>query len=559
MAASRIKGLARADPGAADRKLARRIEQVLRHRDVLLDLAALDKSDRRAALERILAADAETLGIERVSYWSIVAGGSAIECEASHRGAPDPAYVGKRLNAENYPTYFAAVLANRPVIANRAQTDPATREFTEGYLKPTGITSMLDVPVWFQGKVVGVICHVHVGPLRNWTAEEIDFASSIADMASIALESARRRELQEELERSLAERDVILKSALVGISFAVNRRHVWVNDTFARMLGYEKEELVGHSSLIHFPDHESWEAFGREAYSVLASGQPYLDERLMKRKDGSLFWCQIAGSAVDPNDLSKGSIWTNVDVTERKRAEEEIQRALEKERELNELKSRFVAMTSHEFRTPLATILSSSELLEHYVERLPAEEKKDLHQSIRASVERMTKMLDDVLVIGRSEAQMLEFKPLPIDLHGFCEGLAGEMRLAAGGKHSLEFSWQGARGMVPVDEKLLRHVLVNLISNAFKYSPQGGAVEFRAQVNGGEASFEVRDQGIGIPAEDQPRLFETFHRARNVGSISGTGLGLAIVKKSLELHGGSISLESSPGNGSRFRVSIPLP
>ena len=338
MAASRIKAPVRADPGATDRKLARRIEQVLRHRDALLDLAALDKSDRRAALERILATDAETLGIERVSYWSIVAGGSAIECEASYvlsRGALDPAYVGKSLNAENYPTYFSAVLANRPVIANRAQTDPATREFTEGYLKPAGITSMLDVPVWFQGKVVGVICHVHVGPLRNWTAEEIDFASSIADMASIALESARRRELQDEFERSLAERDVILKSALVGISFAVNRRHVWVNDTFARMLGYEKEELVGHSSLIHFPDHESWEAFGREAYPALASGRPFVAERLMKRRDGSLFWCQVAGNAVDAGDLSRGSIWTNVDVTERKRAEEEIQRALEKERELN--------------------------------------------------------------------------------------------------------------------------------------------------------------------------------------------------------------------------------
>jgi PAS domain S-box-containing protein len=660
-------------------------EVIRRHRDVLLELAALDKSDRRRALERILAADSGTLGVERVSYWAIVGAGKAIECQASHllsSNGPDAAFVGQRLNASDYPVYFAAVLANRPVVANLAQTDPKTCEFTDSYLKPNGITSMLDVPVWFQGKVVGVVCHVHVGRARMWTAEEIDFASSVAGMVSSTLEAARRRELvdalslseekyrrvvenaseaivvaqdgyiryanpqttklsgfapeellakpfldfihpedrarvrdnyvrrlrgeavdtsyefrihdkhgqmrwininavvldwegrpatlnfltditavrnlQDNLQRSLAERDVILKSALVGISFAINRRHLWVNDTFARMLGYEAYELMGKESVVHFPDRKSWEAFGAEAYPTLAAGRPFMTERLMKRKDGSLFWCQVAGNAVDPKDLSKGSIWTNVDITDRKRAEEEILRALEKEKELSELKSRFVAMTSHEFRTPLATILSSAELLEHYGGQMAPEEKQELHQSIRTGVERMTRMLDNVLVIGRAEAQMLEFKPTLTDLARFCEGLAGEMRLAAGFNHKLDYSYEGARGPVNVDERLLRHVLVNLISNAFKYSPQGGAVDFRVRVQNGAAAFEVADRGIGIPPEDQPRLFETFHRARNVGNISGTGLGLAIVKKSLDLHGGSIRFDSDPGRGTRFEVTIPL-
>jgi PAS domain S-box-containing protein len=669
--------------------LTARIEQhtevIRHHRDVLLELAALDKSNRRVALETILAADAKTLRVERVSYWAIVAHGSAIACQASYllsRNAPDEEFVGRRLNASDYPVYFSAVLANRPVAANRAQTDPKTREFTESYLKPNGITSMLDVPVWLQGKVVGVICHVHVGTPRNWTAEEIDFASSVAAMVSIALEEARRRdlmdalskseekyrrvvenaseaivvaqdgyiryanpqttrlsgyeaeellakpfldfvhaedrervrdnyvkrlrgeptdssyefrildkegrlrwihinavvldwegrpatlnfltditatrELQDNLHRSLAERDVILKSALVGISFAINRRHLWVNDTFARMLGYEAQELMGKESVVHFPDRKAWEAFGAEAYPMLAAGKPFMAERLMKRKDGSQFWCQVMGNAVDPKDLSKGSIWTNVDVTDRKRAEEEILRALEKERELSELKSRFVSMTSHEFRTPLATILSSAELLEHYGGQMSPEDKQELHQSIRTGVERMTRMLDNVLVIGRAEAQMLEFNPALTDLSAFCEGLAGEMQMAAGFNHKLDYTYEGARGRVNVDERLLRHVLVNLISNAFKYSPKGGAVDFCVRVQNGTAAFEVVDRGIGIPPEDQPRLFETFHRARNVGNISGTGLGLAIVKKSLDLHGGSISCDSAPGKGTRFEVTIPL-
>ena len=367
-----------------------------------------------------------------------------------------------------------------------------------------------------------------------------------------------RKELQENLQRSLAERDVILQSTLVGITFSVNRRHLWVNDTFARMLGYERDELIGQVSELHFPDHESWEAFGYTAYRILASGRPCVTERWQKRKDGTLIWCQIYGNYVDPDDLSRGTIWTYLDITERKRAEEDIRRALERERELNDLKSRFVSMTSHEFRTPLATILSSAELLEQYGERLPPEEKRDLQRSIRGAVERMTKMLDNVLTIGKAEANMLNFAPGPTDLAAFCETLADEMRLAAGARLVLEFSYEGARAPVQVDEKLLRHALTNLLSNACKYSPEGGTVEFSARVVDGAALFQVRDHGIGIPPEDQSRLFETFHRARNVGNIAGTGLGLAIVKKSVDLHGGSVDVESRLGEGTCFRVTIPI-
>ena len=670
--------------GELERRIAERTELIRRQSGVLLELAAMDKRTLRPALDTILAADARALGVERVSYWSLEAGAAAIVCESlcTLAGGVDAAFAGTRLAASDYPVYFSAILGNRPVAANRAQSDPATREFAEGYLKPLGITSMLDVPVWFQGKVVGVICHEHVGPAREWSGEDISFASSIASMVSLALEESRwqeaidalarseekyrqvvenaseaiavvqdgriryanpqcsrlsgftleelyvrsfldfvhgddrplvlgnymkrmrgepaessyefriidksgltrwvhinavalewegrpatlnfltdvteRHELQENLRRSLAEREVILKTAPVGISFAANRRHRWVNDAFAAQLGYAKEELMGQNSVMHFEDYEAWEQFGAEAYPVLAAGDTFVAERRMKRKDGSRFWCMVTGNAVDPSDLSRGTIWINVDVTERKRAEEEIRRALEKERELNELKSRFVAMTSHEFRTPLATILSSAELVEHYGGRLPPEEQKDLFQSIRAAVERMTKMLDNVLIIGRAEAQMLEFKPAPTDLAGFCEELAEEMRRSSGAGHVLEYSYDGAESRVNVDEKLLRHVLVNLISNAIKYSPAGGTVEFRVRVTRGDAAFEVADRGIGIPPEDQPRLFETFHRARNVGNISGTGLGLAIVKKSLDLHGGTIRFESAPGRGTRFHVAVPL-
>jgi PAS domain S-box-containing protein len=373
-----------------------------------------------------------------------------------------------------------------------------------------------------------------------------------------SVDITQRRELQESLQRSLAERDVILQSTLVGIAFSVNRRHLWVNETFARMMGFGREELIGQLSLVHFPDLESYETFGYTAYRILASGRPCVTERWQKRKDGTLIWCQIYGNYVDPDDLSKGTIWTYQDITERKHAEEDVRRALEKERELNELKSRFVAMTSHEFRTPLATILSSAELLEQYGDKLPPGEKEELYRSISASVDRMTRLLDNVLTIGRAEASMLEFSPVPTDLARFCAQLAGEMRRSAGGRHTIEFVYEGVRGPVRVDEKLLRHALSNLLSNAIKYSPDGGRIELKVSVDAAEARFEVRDEGIGIPPEDQARLFETFYRARNVGTIAGTGLGLAIVKKSLELHGGSVTVESIPGLGTTFRAQVPL-
>jgi len=668
-----------------ERSIAERTAIIRRNRNVLLELAALDKSNRPLALQAILGAGARTLGVERASYWRLAGDASAIECEMLYvlsRGGADPAFAGIRLTAARYPNYFAAIVANLPVVAPQAQTDPATAEFAPDYLIPRNIASMLDVPVWLRGKVVGVLCHEHVGPAREWTAEDIDFASSAATMISLTLEEARRHELNEalvrseekyrhvvenaneaiviaqdgriryanpqtsrlsgyapeelnakpfldfvyaedkalvadnymkrlrgeqaassydfrivdrqlrvrwlninavsldwegrpatlnfltditetktlqhDLQRNLAEREALLQSALVGITFAVDRRLTWVNETYARMLGYRREELTGQLSRLHFPDEARYEDFGARAYPVLASGKPFECEEQMRRKDGTLIWVHLYGIAVDPADLGRGSIWTNVDITERHRAEEEIRRALVKERELNELKSRFVAMTSHEFRTPLATILSSTELLDRHHDRLPAEERHEILGRIAAGVDRMARMLDNVLTIGRAETDAMDFQPTPLDLPGLCRQLADETLIHAGAGRDIRLDVAAEVATVEMDEKLLRHALGNLLSNAVKYSPPGGRVMFSVRIAGSAAIFEVADDGIGIPREDYERLFEAFHRARNVGNIAGTGLGLAIVKKSVELHGGSIEFSSEVGRGTRFTITLPV-
>jgi PAS domain S-box-containing protein len=372
------------------------------------------------------------------------------------------------------------------------------------------------------------------------------------------LDVTERRALQENLRQSLIERETILKSALVGISLAANRKHLWVNDALERMLGYGKGELVGKSSAEHFADPAAWESFGREAYAALAQGRTYSAERLMKRRDGTTFWCQVSGTALDPFDLAKGTIWTNVDITERKRAEEEIRIALERERELNDMKTRFVSMTSHEFRTPLATIFSSVELIEQYSDRLPAEERADILDNIKVAVRRMTSMLEHVLFIGKADSGNLVFTPAKLNLRDLCRRICEEVSATTKSSHALHFACTGEFAEAWIDERLLRHIVTNLLSNAIKYSPAGGDVTLELTRTGNDALITVSDGGIGIPAADQTRLFETFHRASNVSNIQGTGLGLAIVKRSVDQHGGHIAVWSEQGKGARFTVTLPV-
>lgn len=246
------------------------------------------------------------------------------------------------------------------------------------------------------------------------------------------------------------------------------------------------------------------------------------------------------------------------DITEDKRVQQEILNALQKEKELSELKSRFVSMTSHEFRTPLTTILGSAELLKYYSHNW-SEEKKLLHfDRIHATVRHLTHMLDDMLLIGQAESGRLEFNPAPLDVVELCRRIVEEFRISDRNQHTIVFIDQGQSTIAGMDEKLLRHVLGNLLSNAIKYSPLGTTVHFELILRDGRAIFEIQDQGIGIPQEDQENLFEPFHRAKNVGKISGTGLGLAIVKRTVDLQGGAITVNSEVGIGTTFRVTIPL-
>jgi PAS domain S-box-containing protein len=244
--------------------------------------------------------------------------------------------------------------------------------------------------------------------------------------------------------------------------------------------------------------------------------------------------------------------------TELQKAQAELERALEQERELGELKSRFVTMVSHEFRTPLGIIMSAVELLQHYSDRLPEDEKQRQLQEIQSSTKHMGGLMEQVLLLGRAEAGKLTCKPTPLDLICFAERIIDETQSISNRKCPIKLITEGDITNAAADEALLRHILGNLVANAVKYSPAGEEVVLSLRREGPNAAFAVIDRGIGIPEKDRARLFEAFHRCSNVGDTPGTGLGLVIVKRCVDLHGGILDVESETGRGSTFTVRLPV-
>jgi PAS domain S-box-containing protein len=340
---------------------------------------------------------------------------------------------------------------------------------------------------------------------------------------------------------------------------------VFANDAFARMMGYSREEVIGKTPRILQGPKTNLETL-KNLKEGLKRFEPVRAELVNYRKDGSEVWIELSIFPVGDR-TGHYNYWVGIqrDITLRKQNEAEVQQALTQERELSELKSRFVSTTSHEFRTPLSTILSSADLLEFYAENGGLDKYREHTSRIQNAALSMNNLLSDILVFEKAEANMLQCDPVAIDLRAFCLGLVEEMRLNDKGYHSIEFQVQRRDGILDqklgipcqMDEKLLRHIFSNLLSNALKYSGPGTTVRVLLCCTFDRVTVTVEDEGIGVPMEDQSRLFEPFHRATNVGAISGNGLGLAIAKQAVEAHQGTIKLESQPEKGTRIEVTLP--
>lgn len=243
----------------------------------------------------------------------------------------------------------------------------------------------------------------------------------------------------------------------------------------------------------------------------------------------------------------------NNKLTER---ELELQRALSREKDLNELKTRFVSTASHEFRTPLSSILSSADLIEMY-EREDQKEKREKHiNRIKSSVKMLTNILNDFLSLSKIEEGKLQANVAEFGVGDVFERVEEELRYVAKAGQKVNFREMDGPIVLISDKKIVTNILINLVNNALKYSDED--VECTATLDGDFVVIKVRDRGIGIPEEEQRHLFTRFFRAKNAENIQGTGLGLSIVKKYLELLDGNISFKSKAGEGTEFKVSIPL-
>ena len=544
----------------------KRSEQVQKHRDVLLELAHSDKSNFSQALQRICSLSAAALDVERVSYWLVQENDSGISCEVLYRRNTDSfdmQFKGSRLGFAEYPAYFDELAANQPIVASHVLTHPATSALAENYLKPLGISSLLDAPVWECGEGVGVLRHEHIGPAREWSPEEIDFVSALASMVSLALEESNRARSEHLLrvsEARLRESEARFSTAfraspaLISLLRLSDGKFVEVNDAFARWLGLDRDSIVGHDT----KELNVWLNRGdRDKFLVdlRRNGSVREVERQFRTRRGAvrtvLVSAEIIGINREPHVLGFG-----IDITERKRAEVELLRTLAREKELGQLRSYLVSMVSHEFRTPLGIIQSSAEILEDYLEQLEPAERQNHLQSIRNNTRRMARLMEEALLLGSLDAGKIQFKPAPLDLRTFVRRLVDEVLSATNQRCPIELVLSEMPAEFQADERLLQHIFTNLLTNAVKYSDPGRVVQFEIGCAGPEVVFAIRDQGIGIPETDLEWLFNAFHRGRNVDDRPGTGLGLVIVKRCVDLHGGTISVESKVGKGTAVTVRI---
>jgi PAS domain S-box-containing protein len=343
-------------------------------------------------------------------------------------------------------------------------------------------------------------------------------------------------------------------------------RFIETNQAHAAGANISREEMLNRTAIEVF-DPSIAEQFHTDDNYVMTTGKSIVnEERITTGADGSKRWVLTTKIPLFDEDKKTtiGLIGISRDVTERRQAEEErlqIERTrieIENQRELLELKQRFIATASHDFRTPLSIIKMSANGLESYYERLSPETRARKFNQIYMQIDLMTNLLDDVLIVSKFNAGKQDFAPIDFQLKTFCERIWEDMLEVDQQNHQCHFEFLASNETIKAEEHRLQQVLVNMLSNAFKYTPAGGSVYFQVTNDERFINFIIRDTGYGIPLADQRHLFEPFYRASNVKNIQGTGLGLMIVKAYIDLHNGKISVQSEEGIGTSFTVQLPF-
>ena len=333
-----------------------------------------------------------------------------------------------------------------------------------------------------------------------------------------------------------------------------------VNEAAVRHYGYSRDEFLSMNAKdIRPPDEipRMLDYLKRISNAFQGAG-----EWRHLRKDGQVIDMEMTSLTFTYNGRH-AVLGIGRDVTDQKKAREvlleqdQLRSALDKEMELRNVRSRFISMVSHEFRSPLASISTSLDLLDHYGERITPENRKERVAHMHKQIRELTQLLDEVLILMKTDIVGMEYHAEPVDVVALCKGVLDETRQNDHMEHQFTFTTTAADVCLNSDAKLLRFALRNLLSNAVKYSPARSPVNLELFRSNSEVAIRVSDRGIGIPESEQKYVFDTFFRAANARDVAGTGLGLAITKQAIDLHGGSIELKSCVGEGTTFTVKLP--
>jgi PAS domain S-box-containing protein len=513
-------------------------------------------------LRWLLETTARTLKVDRVSMWRFEDEHEAIRCIDLYELSLDRHQAGTRLHRSGYPAYFAALEHERFIAAEDAQADPRTSEFTRSYLLPLRIGAMLDVPLRQDDASIGVLCVEHIGESRPWTVDERNFVLSVANLVAMAVADEERRTALDRLARSEARAHLILNTAhdaFVGVN---SRGEIvdW-NAQAEIIFGWPRDEVVGAALADTIIPPAYRQAHLRGLHRFHQTGDAPLVNRRLElaalHRDGHEFPIEI--TITQPVRSGDGFFFGAFlrDISERKRQEEELRRAKEEAELATRSKSEFLANMSHELRTPLNGVLGYAQLLQR---------DPDLTLSQREGIETIARcgsylleLINDVLDLSRIEAERVTHEPSPTDLRQLIEDLGRVLGPLAGRKGlALDFELDPRLPpRVMLDRRHVRQVLLNLVGNAIKFTSHG-SVRVTIVPSGSRLRFDVIDTGAGVEPEHLQDIFRAFHQTRSGASAGGTGLGLTISQRLVRAMQGTLSVESTLGQGSRFFFDLPL-
>lgn len=508
---------------------------------VLLELARRDKSDFEHTLRAVTEAGAVALGVARCSVWQLVDEQSAIVCKNLY--LPDSAghMRGDKLFARDTPNYFRALLESRAIPAHDARTDPRTAEFREGYLEPLGITSMMDVPIWHRGDLYGVLCNEHVGPPRKWQAEEVSFATNLADLVSLSLEAAERVAVERRWEtvvEAITEAVVLLDAQ--GNVVLANPAAKGILERFGGGASFaERIRLAEYRDTMDRPIPADRWPFPRAMRGEIIRGEIF---GVLSRQAGRVQYFRLTMAPLREGDRITSIVAVIGDVSQ--------------EVELERLKREFLSALAHELKTPVAITKGYAQILEQVA--LIPETSRPMLESIVRSANRMQHLIADLMDVASITLGQLALLREHVDLGSAARAVIERVRPSAP-RHRFRIM-EAEPVSVLADRARIEQVIRQFVENAVRYSPAGGAVDVEVRRQGPSAVLAVSDQGIGIPADRQKRIFELFYRAHagTPHDFGGLGIGLYLGRQIAAAHGGSIQFQSTEGKGSTFTLRIPI-